>query len=132
MNVLSLRRCQFGQRFRPDCSGEISVATAVKTQDLDIVVNVKVKTDELEKDEVANILGTAVRHELDLAREKRDEFAKECQAFEEKYRISSDDFLVRFESGDLGDEPDYFEWQFAKESLDKWDRRYQILLGISL
>lgn len=108
------------------------MATAVKTQDLDIVVNVKVKTDELKKDEVANILGSAVRHELDLAREKRDEFVKECQAFEEKYRISSDDFLMRFESGDLGDEPDYFEWQFAKESLDKWNRRYQILLGVSL
>ena len=108
------------------------MATAVKTQDLDIVVNVKVKTDELAKDEVTNVLGSAVRHELDLAREKRDEFTKACQAFEEKYHFSSDDFLIRFESGNLGDEADYFEWQFVKEALDKWNRRYEILLGVSL
>jgi hypothetical protein len=108
------------------------MVNAVKTQDLEIVVNVKVQTDELAKDEVTDILGSAVRHELNLAQVRRDEFLKECQAFEAKYNFSSDEFLRRFESGELGDEADYFTWFFAKESLDKLDRRLQILLGISL
>lgn len=108
------------------------MATAVKIQDLDIVVNVKVKTDELAKDEVTDVLGSAVRHELDMARTRRDEFLQECQAFETKYHLSSDEFLKQFESGDLGDEADFFTWLFAKESFDKWDRHLQILLGVSL
>jgi hypothetical protein len=108
------------------------MATAVKTQDLDIVINVKVKTDELGKDEVTDVLGDAVRHETDLARVRRDEFLKDCQVFETRYNLSSDEFLERFESGELGDDADFFSWLFVKEAYDKWERRYQILLGVSL
>lgn len=108
------------------------MATVVKMQDLDIVVNVKVQTNELAKDEVTTVLGSAVRHELELARARRDEFLKDCQVFEAKYHFSSDEFLKRFESGELGDDADFFTWFFVKEAFDKWDRRYQILLGVSL
>jgi hypothetical protein len=112
--------------------GEISMVTALKTQDFDIVVNVKVKTNELSEDEVTGVLSDAVRHETDLVRARRDEFLKDCQRFEEKYHFSSDEFLERFESGELGDDADFFEWFFVKEAHDKFERRYQILLGISL
>ena len=108
------------------------MANAAKIQDLAIVVNVKVKTDELKKDEVTDVLGTAVRHELNMARVRRDEFAAECQVFETKYQMSSDEFLKRFDNGELGDDADFFAWYFAKESFDKWSRRYEILLGVSL
>lgn len=108
------------------------MANAMKTQDLEIVVNVKVKTDELAKAEVTDVLGSAVRHELDLARLRRDEFLKECLAFEAKYNLSSDEFVTQYESGKLGDDADFITWLFAKESYDKWERRYQILSGVSL
>jgi hypothetical protein len=108
------------------------MATAVKTQDLDIVVNVKVKTKELDKDEVTGVLGDAVRHETDLARVRRDEFLKDCQRFEDKYHFSSDEFLERFESGELGDDADFFSWYAVKRGFDVWERRYQILSGVAL
>ena len=108
------------------------MANAVKTQDLDIVVNVKVKTDELAKDEVTDLLGSAVRHELDLARVRRDEFLKDCKVFEDKYHFSSDEFLERFESGELGDDADFFSWYAVKRGYDVWERRFQILSGIAV
>lgn len=108
------------------------MATALKTQDFDIVVNVKVKTDELAKDEVTEVLGDAIRHETDLARVRRDEFLKDCKAFEDKYHFSSDEFLERFESGELGDDADYFSWYAVKRGFDVWERRYQILSGIAM
>lgn len=108
------------------------MTTAVKIQDLDIVVNVKVKTDELAKDEVTNVLGSAVRHELDLARTRREEFLNDCKVFEDKYHFSSSEFLERFESGELGDDADFFSWYAVKQGYDVWERRVQILSGIDL
>ena len=108
------------------------MAPAVKTQALDIIVNVKVKTDELAKAEVTDVLGSAVRHELDLARVRRDEFLKDCRTFEGKYNFSSDEFLTRFESGELDDDADYFSWYAVKRGYDVWERRFQILSGVAL
>jgi hypothetical protein len=41
-----------------------------------------------------------------------------CQMFEQKYRMTSDEFLLKFESGELGDSQDFFDWFAAKRALD--------------
>lgn len=38
--------------------------------------------------------------------------------FEQKYRMTSDEFLLKFESGELGDSQDFFDWFAAKRALD--------------
>lgn len=41
-----------------------------------------------------------------------------CQLFEQKYKMSSDEFLLKFESGELNDRQDFFDWFAAKRALD--------------
>ncbi len=41
-----------------------------------------------------------------------------CQKFERKYAMTSDEFLLKFESGELGDSQDFFDWFAAKRALD--------------
>jgi hypothetical protein len=37
--------------------------------------------------------------------------------YEDRYRISSEEFYPKFRSGELGDEMDYFEWNVYYEML---------------
>jgi len=41
-----------------------------------------------------------------------------CQQFEQKYNMTSDEFMLKFESGELEDSPDYFDWFAAKRAID--------------
>ena len=45
-------------------------------------------------------------------------FEERCRAFELEYHMSSDEFMRRFEAGELGDDAVYFDWYAAKRGLD--------------
>ena len=45
-------------------------------------------------------------------------FAERCRAFEQVYGMPSDEFMRRFEAGELGDDAVYFDWYAAKRGLD--------------
>ena len=83
-------------------------------------------------DEVRRVLDSALRHEADLADARRAYFERACQAFERRYRMSSEEFMRQFESGTLGDDADYFDWYAAKRGLDLWERRFRILSGVEV
>jgi hypothetical protein len=73
---------------------------------------------------------SALRHEADLAGVRRAHFERICQAFEQRYWMSSEEFIQQFESGTLGDDAEYFDWYAAKRGLDLWERRFHILSGV--
>ena len=75
---------------------------------------------------------TSLQNELMLAQYRYEQFAEECQAFERKYHLDSETFMRQFEGGDLGDDPDFFDWFAAKRGLDIWKRQCAILKGIQL
>jgi hypothetical protein len=83
-------------------------------------------------DEVREVLNSALRREADLAGVRRAYFERLCQAFEQRYRMSSDEFLRQFESGTLGDEKVYFDWYAAKRGFDLWGRRLRILSAVTV
>jgi hypothetical protein len=83
-------------------------------------------------DEVRQAIDSALRHEADLADARRSYFARQCSAFEQKHQMTSDEFMERFESGELGDGVEYFDWYAAKRGLDLWERRVRILAGIQV
>jgi len=41
--------------------------------------------------------------------------------FEEKYKISSDDFYRLFHEGKMGDDEDTFEWKALIEGISEWE-----------
>jgi hypothetical protein len=86
----------------------------------------------IDKEEIREALKTALHHESEMARARRDSFERACRTFEQQHRLSSADFLQRFEAGQLGDDAQYFDWYAAKRGLDIWERRFHILEGVSV
>ena len=83
-------------------------------------------------DEVRQVVDGALHREADLADARRTYFERQCSDFEQKYQMTSDEFMERFESGELGDDIEYFDWYAAKRGLDLWERRVRILAGIQV
>jgi hypothetical protein len=53
----------------------------------------------------------------------------DLQAFEEKYRFSSEEFYRRYERGEMGDDEDYMLWAGLVEMLASNEKRLQSLEG---
>ncbi|MBN1936006.1 MAG: hypothetical protein JW934_15155 [Anaerolineae bacterium] len=81
---------------------------------------------------VRQVLDGALRNEAELADGRRTFFERSCHSFEQRFKMSSDEFMRRFESGDLGDEAAYFDWYAAKRGLDLWTWRFDILAGVQI
>jgi hypothetical protein len=57
----------------------------------------------------------------------RERWLETCQQFEQKYSMTSDEFLLKFESSELGDSLDYFDWHAAKRGVNSQEAK-RILL----
>lgn len=82
--------------------------------------------------EIQETLREALRRERLLADTRRNHFRQLCHTFEQQYNFTSDEFLERFESGELGDAADYFDWYAAQRGADLWERRFIILTGVEV
>lgn len=78
------------------------------------------------------ILGEAIQNEAAQARARIEYFANICRSLEAAYHMTSDEFLARFEHGELGDDQYLFDWYAAKQGLDYWSRRYQLLDKVTM
>ncbi|MEA1925481.1 MAG: hypothetical protein U9M95_06390 [Candidatus Altiarchaeota archaeon] len=54
---------------------------------------------------------------------------KEMKVFEKKYRMSSDEFLDKFNKGRLDDRDDYINWFSLKDTYDRLKQLGQHLSG---
>jgi hypothetical protein len=95
-------------------------------------IALKVQNSKFQQTEIQETVAYALRTEAEQARLRRDYFADLCNKFENQYNLTSDEFIRRFEQGELGDESDMFDWYAAKRGLDLWERRYRILTEVLL
>ena len=77
------------------------------------------------------ILDEAFHKERDFAYTRFTRFDEECQIFEQKYGLESDQFLQQFESGELGDDEQWFDWYAAIRGKKTWERKYCVLNDIT-
>ncbi len=82
--------------------------------------------------EIQDTLREALRRERAIADTRRKYFQQLCQTFEKQYNLTSDEFMTRFESGELGDAPDFFDWYAASRGATLWERRFTILTGVEV
>jgi hypothetical protein len=92
--------------------------------------NMEIETD-FSPQEVSEAIRSAVEHEKHVAKYKIKRYSMICEDFEEKFGYASGELRERFETGDLGDDTDFFEWYAAKRGLDHWSKKLEILSGIS-
>ncbi len=82
--------------------------------------------------EVSNVIRSALALNEQIAEHKKTKYASICKDFEAKYQMSSDNFISEFESGQLDDRNDFFDWYAAKKGLDEWSKKLDIISGVSL
>ena len=72
--------------------------------------------------EVSNVIRSALALDERIAKHKKSKYSRICVNFETKYKMSSEIFLKKFDSGQLDDRDDFFDWYAAKKGLDSWSR----------
>ena len=73
--------------------------------------------------ESGNAVSSAIRKDLNEGEYMLERFEKRLKEFEEKYDMSSDEFMEKFESGKLGDDEDFFEWYAVYRSKEHWKEK---------
>ncbi len=68
-------------------------------------------------EDISSIIRRSLERELALSESKRRIIEEEIQEFERRYGIPSEEFVRRFDAGELGDEQDCFEWWGLVEGL---------------
>lgn len=67
-----------------------------------------------------------------MAKYKIKKYLGICENFEKKCGMNSDFFMEKFNSGELGDEDNFFDWYSAKRGLDIWNKKLKIISGIQI
>ncbi|NOR76988.1 MAG: hypothetical protein GQ523_00825 [Methanophagales archaeon] len=70
-------------------------------------------------EEEVSIVKESLRRELALSEAKVNLIREEIEGFEKRYEMSSEEFLDKFEQGELGDAQDFFEWWGLERGLRK-------------
>ncbi len=83
------------------------------------------------KRETRSILLEALKAQKDFAYSRFMKFSQECESFEQKYQMDSQQFLQQFEAGTLGDDEQWFDWYAVVRGRTVWNNKYQILRDVS-
>ena len=67
-----------------------------------------------------------------IAKYKKGKYSDLCEKFERKHKMNSDTFMEKFESGQLDDRDEFFDWYAAKKGFEKWCKKSDILSGIQV
>ena len=87
-------------------------------------VLLKTKAD---KELALEALSSAIRRELKILKAKLEGFEKEMHKFESEHRLNSKEFYEKFESGELGDNEEYFTWWSAIHAQKSIQARMETL-----
>ncbi|MBM4065183.1 MAG: hypothetical protein FJ266_06010 [Planctomycetes bacterium] len=63
---------------------------------------------------------TSLKREYTLCSNAIVFYKKALKELEKEYRLTTSTFLKKFESGQMGDEADYFEWYAFAKLLAQW------------
>ncbi|WP_292388261.1 hypothetical protein [Methanosarcina sp. UBA5] len=81
--------------------------------------------------EVTEAIRSALEHEKHVARYKIKRYSSICREFETKFGFSSAELQIKLETSCENKESSFFDWYAAKRELDHWNKRLEILSGIS-
>ena len=88
-----------------DCSKSVLIHKSL-TKNIYINTNMEVAISE----DTASVVKDSINREIVLLESKINLLESEIKKFEEKYQLTSPEFEVKFDSGNLDDSQDFFEW----------------------
>ena len=77
--------------------------------------------------EVKEVIDESIASRLEFAQRRLSVYHASCTTFEQRYGMSTQEFLEKFESGSLGDRQEWFDWYAAAEGTKIWSRKRGIL-----
>jgi len=78
-------------------------------------------------EELDTSLNKMIIFQIAKYRSNIDQIRQDLNGFESKYRMSSEEFFDKFESGKLGDDGDFFEWAGLYENVVLYSQRINSL-----
>ncbi|MFB6245196.1 MAG: hypothetical protein ABEJ03_02510 [Candidatus Nanohaloarchaea archaeon] len=79
--------------------------------------------------DTADAVSSAIRKELNEGEYMLERFRGKLEEFEEEYGMDSEEFMERFESGELEDDEDFFGWYTVYRSVKHWEEKIGELRG---
>lgn len=70
--------------------------------------------------QITNEIRTSLKREYNLYSSAMAFYKKAVKEFEQKYHLTTPSFLKKFESGQMGDEADFFDWYAFAKLLSEW------------
>lgn len=72
--------------------------------------------------QLANEIKTSLKREYTLCSNAAAFYKRAIKVFEQRYRLSTQSFLKKFEAGHIGDEADFFDWYAFAKLLSQWQK----------
>ncbi|NQE52256.1 hypothetical protein C5S29_01585 [ANME-1 cluster archaeon GoMg3.2] len=69
-------------------------------------------------EEAVDIVKSGLAIEENILKMSLDEYKADLETFERNYKMSSEEFIQKFESGDLGDDANWFDFLFAYRAYE--------------
>jgi len=84
------------------------------------------------KEEAVDIVKSGLEIEENILTMSLDEYRADLETFERKYKMSSEEFIQKFESGDLGDDADWFDFLFAYRAYEHVKKKLKLIEEIQI
>ncbi len=69
------------------------------------------------------VVQDSIDREIKIVEAKLEKYEEKLDHFEEKHDMDTDEFIEKFEAGDLGDDEKWFEWKFAYKAHERLTER---------
>ncbi|MCK4736416.1 MAG: hypothetical protein KAT65_28440 [Methanophagales archaeon] len=83
-------------------------------------------------EEAVDIVKSGLAIEENILKMSLDEYTADLERFERKYKMSSEEFIQKFESGDLGDDAEWFDFLFAYRAYEHVRKKLKLIEEIQI
>lgn len=83
-------------------------------------------------EESSEVVKTTLLKEVNRLKEKINALNKHLLSYEKKFAYSSDEFIIKFDNGKLGDDQIFFEWHADLETRNRIINRLLLLEKVKL
>ena len=105
---------------------EAAVATLEKLQILEVLCRSGYQSDVIQR-----TIDKLIALEQDRVRNELSNLTAHLETFQDRYKMSSDEFYRRYEDGELGDAADFMEWSSFYDMAQSIQQHLNRLTGES-
>ena len=77
---------------------------------------------------IKETLKKLIEQEIDMLEKEKEQYKREMGKFEGIYSLKSEEFIKKFNNGEMGDDLDFFEWYSYVDSYNRVEKRQRFLM----